>query len=536
MNTIMKKILLLISLITVVVSCQDPYEEDITPAYEYYPLATYMEMDTTFTHWVELLKYADLFNTLNINASYTCFVPNDAAMESFFAKNNYSGVEDLTVEDAKYLIKYHTIVGSEYPQSLFDNGVIPDTTATGDFLSIEIREGGLNSIYVNGEARIATLDVEATNGIMHVIESVLTPVTEPIWGTMSDDQYSLFKEALQVTGYADMLNTISVEEVNEESGETVKYKMYYTVFAIPDSIFTSHGISSLSDLTAWLDESETDYTDEDNELNRFMAYHILDQQLDFASLATFSDDETSKNISTLATNELINVSEVSEALYLNYDEDSMEVSVSIIKENISTKNGMIHAIDNLMPIVIPPITTVTWELTDYSDIASLVSSVYRKSGVTSTSYNFFSPGALTSLEWEAIPASRNSSSVAYLVANKNDAIKYEMLNYDGLYLDLGLYGWIEMNTPAIIKGTYTMKVTYYSVAAATQYGAFLNILDGEYVGNEIITHGASTTTTAIRTTTIGEVTFDETTTHTLRILAGDDNAVLIDYIQFVPVN
>ncbi len=532
----MKKILLLIALVVVVVSCQDPYEEDITPAYEYYPLATYMEMDTTFSHWVELLKYADLFNTLNINASYTCFVPNDAAMESYFAKNNYSGVEDLTVEDAKYLVKYHTIVGSEYPQSLFDNGVIPDTTATGDFLSIEIREGGLNAIYVNGEARIATLDVEATNGIMHVIENVLTPVTEPIWGTLSSSEYGLFKEALQLTGYSEMLNTISVEEVNPENGETVKYKMYYTVFAIPDSIFVRHEITSISDLTTWLGESETDYTDEGNALNRFMAYHILDQQLDFASLATFSDDETSKNISTLATNELINVSEISDKLFLNFDIDSLELAVRIIKENISTKNGMIHAIDNLMPVVVPPITTVTWELTDYSDMASLVSSIYRKSGVTSTTAHYFSPGELTSLEWEAIPASRNSSSVAYMVANKNDAVRYEMLNYDGLYLDLGLYGWIEMNTPAIIKGTYSMKVTYYSVAAATQYGSFLNILDGEYVGNEIITHGASTTTTSIRTTTIDEVTFDETTTHTLRILAGDDNGILIDYIQFVPVN
>jgi len=530
----MKKITLFGLLLAVIFSCTDPYENNITPAHEQYPIATFLENDSTFSQWVALLKYTDLFNTMNLSANYTCFVPNDGAMQKYLDQKGVSAVEDLPLDEATYLVKYHTIVGKQYPQSLFDNGVIPDTTATGDFLSIQIRAGGLNAIYVNDEARITQLDLQETNGIIHVLDNVLTPVTQTIKEKMDAPEFSIMKDAIQITGYSDVLNTISAEEVNPETGVTQYRKKHYTFFAVPDDVFMQKGINSAADLATYLQADNSNYTDPTNKLNKFVAYHILSQQLDFASLASFQGDHTSKNIATLAPNELINVSEENDQLYINFNQaDSSHVS--IVNENINTKNGMIHTVDGLMEIIVPPVTTVTWELTDYADVASAVSNIYRKSGVTSTTRHYFSVGDLTSYNWAAIPSSNNNGAVAYLVANKNDAVRYEMVNHDCLYLNLGLYGWIEMQTPAIIKGTYTMKVSYYSIAAPSQYGSFLTILDGDYVGSQVSTHGASSSKTQIVKTTIGEVSFDETTTHKLRLLAGDDAGIYIDYIEFEPV-
>jgi hypothetical protein len=103
-------------------------------------------------------------------------------------------------------------------------------------------------------------------------------------------------------------------------------------------------------------------------------------------------------------------------------------------------------------------------------------------------------------------------------------------------LSLGLYGWVEMKTPAIIAGTYEMSVVYLSRPSTIQHGRFITIFNGNQIGSEIATHGASAIKAEMRSTSLGRVTFSETTTHTLRLLAADNAALYIDYIKFERVN
>ena len=530
----MRKYKLIVSLFALLNACVDPYQDNIAPAYDNYPVSTLMEIDSTYTQWVALLKYTDLFNTMNLSANYTCFVASDAAMYNYFNEKGISTVNDIPIAEAIYLVKYHTIPGKEYIQSIFDNGVLPDTTATGDYLSIEIRDGGLNSIFVNSEARIEKLDINATNGVIHVLDKVLTPVTETIWQKLAAPNYSIFKEAVELSAYAENLNTISQTETNTITGITKLSKKYYTLFAVTNEVYNSFGIYNVSDLQNYIKENSEDETDGINALNLYVAYHILNQSLDFGSLATFPENVYSRNMQTLAANRLINFSADGENLYLNKAKAG-NTFTNIVNRNINAKNGVIHNVSTPLTIMQPPVTTVTWELTDYSELASRFANIYRKSTVTTTVGGYFTPGDVSCYVWDAIPASNNDNSVAYIVANKNDAVLFEMVNYDCLMLDLGLYGWIEMESPAIIKGTYNMSVSFYSIASNIESGKFLNILDGNYVGSEITTHGLSTTKTQIVSKMISEVTFDETKTHKLRILAGDDRQVFIDYIRFEPV-
>jgi uncharacterized surface protein with fasciclin (FAS1) repeats len=515
-------------------ACVDPYESDITPTYEQYPIATYLDMDSTHTQWVRLLEYTDLFNTMNLSDNYTSFVPSEEGISRYLKKEGINSVEDIPIDEAIYLVKYHTIRGTQYSQSLFDNGILPDSTATGDYLSIEIREGGLNAIYINGEARISQLDIEATNGIIHILEDVITPITKTIYEEVSSGGYALFAEALEITGYSSLLNSIKVTEANTETGIKHSRKLYFTLFAVSDETYSNFGINSLNDLAAYVGETNTDYTQGSNGLNKYVAYHFIEQQLDFESLATFSDETQSKNLQTMAANEMINISVHDESLAINFNKTDSTFT-SIVNENINTKNGVIHGVNSPMPVAIPPVTTVTWELTDYAGVASVASDIYRKSTLSSTQSYIFKPGETSCYVWEAIPASQNDNSVAYKIANKNDAILFEMVNHDCLSMNLGLYGWIEMESPTIIEGTYDINVSFYSIAASEEYGRFMTILDGEYIGSEITTHGLSNSKTQIVTKTIGQVTFDGTQTHTLRILAGDDEPFYIDYIEFEPV-
>ncbi|KAA6312800.1 hypothetical protein EZS27_036328, partial [termite gut metagenome] len=189
-------------------------------------------------------------------------------------------------------------------------------------------------------------------------------------------------------------------------------------------------------------------------------------------------------------------------------------------------------VNGIRPSVTPAQVKVIWELTDESELAGLISE-YRQSNLSSNTNIDIQSGTVSCYTWESIPLIKEKS-LQYSVFNKND-MRYGLMNYDGLTLNLGLYGWVEMRSPAIIKGTYKVNIGYYSQNKATKDGKFTITLDGKYVGVELTANGASTTTAQLLKTNIGTVTFDETTSYVLRIIKTDDISVLLDYVEFEPV-
>lgn len=312
-------IIYLLGMVMALASCTDPYEETTFTAYEELPISLLLESEPEkFSMWVELMRHADMYNTLNLKSTYTVFAPTNEGVERYLDANGWSSVTDIPKEDASYLVKYHTINLVKIGQSQFENGVINDRNATDDNLSIEFREGGLNAIYLNGESRIVELDIEATNGIIHGLEDVLVPVRATIMDRLGEERFSIFREAVEATGRAEMLNTI-VEEETDISGNPLEYRIRMTAFAVSDEVFSQAGITSLADLIAKLEVEDNDYTSEESGLRKYVDYHLLSQVRSFADLGKFPEGETSMNINTLATNELINIADRSGSLVMNYD-------------------------------------------------------------------------------------------------------------------------------------------------------------------------------------------------------------------------
>jgi uncharacterized surface protein with fasciclin (FAS1) repeats len=521
----MKNILILFILsVSFFYSCKDKNIDDVYITPEDMPAASYLNDNADkFSLWVELLEYTDLYNTMNVDANYTCFVPNNDAMKAFLASKSVSSVRDLDLNFAKTLVKYHTIAGSKITQSEFPIGDISDTTATGDKLSIDIQEGGINAIYVNGEARITDVDIEVTNAIIHILDKVLTPITESVWDKVNVDGFSVFKAAVQATGFDAVLSN----KANK-----------FTVFSVPDSVYsrTNTNITDLSSLVSALGAGP-DYTVPTNLLYKYVAYHIVAQQMSYAEMSDFSDSNRSKNINTLAENELFNLKDVSGALLINYNSVSGS-GIDFININKKCKNGIIHTVNNIMPVVTPQLATIQWEFTDYTEIANLFSAVYRVTTLSSASTKIIADGDVTCYTWQSIPEDNKSSVVKYFVSETGSSARSTAKNKDYLLLDkIGIYGWIQMQTPAVLKGSYTMKLAYYSPNATSKSGKVLFILDGKILGSEISTIGySSTTATYVNSTIISTVTFDVTKSHTLRILAGDKASVYLDYIAFEPIN
>jgi uncharacterized surface protein with fasciclin (FAS1) repeats len=451
----MKKLfyILMIS-ITALYSCVDPYAADSTYTINTsaLPAASYMEKTDSLnvSMWVQLLKYTDLYNTTNLAANYTCFVPNNDAMRAYLSTKGVPNVTDLSMTDAQLLVKYHTIKGTLYSAVSFEEGVIPDTTATGDYLSTSFETIG-GAVRINQESTI-TKTIKASNAYVHIVNTVLTPVTGTIWDKMQSSDFSIFRQAISASGLNTKLNTVS------EIISFIQYKYHYTLFAVPDSVYKANKINSFQTLCDSL-KAGSDYTSATNALNMYVNYHLLNQQISYSSFANFSQTDTkrSKNYSTMATNQLLNISEVNKVLYVNYSTIT-KIGTKFLAVNKNYKNGVVHIVNTVMPVQVPKTTTVQWELTDYSVLASILPK-YRVSSLTSV-YTYIIPeNSVSCYKWQPVPEYRFAPLV-YVIANKNDAASYSSLNHDYLRLNLGQFGLIQMTSPTIIAGKYAISLEY----------------------------------------------------------------------------
>jgi uncharacterized surface protein with fasciclin (FAS1) repeats len=120
-----------------------------------------------FSTLIAAVVAADLVDTLNGNRQFTVFAPTDAA----FAKLglNAGNIGALPKGDLTNILLYHVttgrkdsaaVVGSDSIKMLTKGTIAPSVTN--------------GSAYVN-DSKILAVDIKASNGIIHVIDTVLLP-------------------------------------------------------------------------------------------------------------------------------------------------------------------------------------------------------------------------------------------------------------------------------------------------------------------------------------------------------------------------
>jgi uncharacterized surface protein with fasciclin (FAS1) repeats len=125
----------------------------------------------TFTTLTAALQAAALVDTLQGTGPFTVFAPDDAA----FATLPAGTVDDLLADPKGQLtqiLTYHVVPG-EYPSSALTDGM-KLKTVQGEDITITIKDG---KVYAN-EAMVTAADIQASNGIIHVIDGVLIPPTK----------------------------------------------------------------------------------------------------------------------------------------------------------------------------------------------------------------------------------------------------------------------------------------------------------------------------------------------------------------------
>jgi uncharacterized surface protein with fasciclin (FAS1) repeats len=123
----------------------------------------------SFNTLVAAVQAAGLVDALKADGPLTVFAPTDAA----FAKLPEGAVENLlkpeNVDQLKAILTYHVIAGKVMAASVTDG--LEAGSLNGESLTFAVTESGARV----GNANIVSTDVAASNGVIHVIDTVLLP-------------------------------------------------------------------------------------------------------------------------------------------------------------------------------------------------------------------------------------------------------------------------------------------------------------------------------------------------------------------------
>ena len=121
-----------------------------------------------FSILVSALQKAELVETLQGDGPFTVFAPTNAAFEKLLGELGVTAEELLAQPDLAKVLTYHVVPGKVMAADLKD-GMMAETV-NGEEVKFDLSGDPM----VN-ESMITDTDIEATNGVVHVIDTVLVP-------------------------------------------------------------------------------------------------------------------------------------------------------------------------------------------------------------------------------------------------------------------------------------------------------------------------------------------------------------------------
>lgn len=159
---------------------------------------------------VAALNKAGLATTLQGAGPFTVFAPTNEAFSAFLTANGFKSLDSVPVPVLKELLLNHVISGTAKSTSLTNNSYVK-TLAKGSAsmsnnLSMFISTSA--GVKLNGVAMVTTPDVNASNGVIHIVDKVIGLPTIVTHATANPNFTSLVG-ALTGPGQPDFVSILS---------------------------------------------------------------------------------------------------------------------------------------------------------------------------------------------------------------------------------------------------------------------------------------------------------------------------------------
>ncbi|MCK3683588.1 fasciclin domain-containing protein [Maribellus sp. YY47] len=261
--------------------------------------------NSEFSILVEALMKADLVGAVSDEgANLTVFAPTNDAFVALLSDLGANSLDDIPVETLTNILLYH-VIGSKAMSTDLSSGYFPTlSTYSGNNISMYIQVD--NGVTINKNTTVTTADIEADNGVIHVVNKVILPPSV-VNIAIDNSNFSILVDAVVKAGLVDALSAAGP----------------FTVFAPTndafEQLFSALGISGIADLTA-------------EQLTPILTYHVVSGNV----LSTALSNGT---VGTLNENSDLTV-DLSSGVKIN--------DANVIAADIQANNGVVHVIDKVL--------------------------------------------------------------------------------------------------------------------------------------------------------------------------------------------
>lgn len=249
------------------------------------------------------LGAADLVGALKGDGPFTVFAPTDEA----FSKLPAGTVENLLKPENKALLQsiltYHVVPGKVLAKDVVKlNGA---KTLNGQMVDIAIADGTVTI----DSAKVIKTDIGASNGVIHVIDSVILPSQTDIIDTAVEaGSFKTLAAAIKAAGLI----------------ETLKGDGPFTVFAPTDAAFAKLPEGTVASLLKPENKAK---------LAAVLTYHVVPGRIYAADAIEAGKAKTVQGQAVTITSS---------------DKGVMIDGAKVVKANIDASNGVIHVIDSVI--------------------------------------------------------------------------------------------------------------------------------------------------------------------------------------------
>lgn len=169
------KLLSIVLMSAFVFSCSD--DDDNTPQQQ--TIAEIASANANLSILVQALDRAGLVSTFDSPGDFTVFAPTNDKFEAFLDANGFADINAVPLPLLTEVLKNHVVSGSFYSDDLatgYVKTLAKGSASSTNTLSMYIEVGStvkLNGGATNGGATVVTADIEASNGVIHVVDNVI---------------------------------------------------------------------------------------------------------------------------------------------------------------------------------------------------------------------------------------------------------------------------------------------------------------------------------------------------------------------------
>jgi uncharacterized surface protein with fasciclin (FAS1) repeats len=264
------------------------------------------------------LGAAGLVDTLKGKGPFTVFAPTDEA----FAKLPKGTVEDLLkpANKAKLtaILTYHVIAGEVKAAAVVTMDGKSAATVNGKSVKIGVKGGKVTV----DNANVVTTDIMASNGVIHVIDSVILPPADAA-------PAAALKDIVDTAVGAGSFKTLAAALGAAGLVDTLKGKGPFTVFAPTDEAFAKLPKGTVEDLLKPANKDK---------LTAILTYHVIEGEVKAAAVVTM-DGKSAATVN-------------GKSVKIGVKGGKVTVDkANVVTTDIMASNGVIHVIDS---VILPP--------------------------------------------------------------------------------------------------------------------------------------------------------------------------------------